>query len=148
MRIPAAVRGNQTVAVKVLVRCGITSLITSVHENLLSIGVFAIYRLVHKVPDKAALNRAVGTDNVPVLLESALGVTHGVGVLALYHGTRVVAAFMALHGAVISVHRAVYIAMVRRACSTLILHGAGLVILLDPLVAGHKVLAVAILVTH
>ena len=70
------------------------------------------------------------------------------GILALNHRTRVIAALMTLHCAVVCIHRAVDVAMIGRSGSAFILYGTGLVIILYQLVTGHEVLAVAILITH
>lgn len=113
MRIPAAVRGYESVTVEITVACRITSFIAAILENDISLFVGAIYGLVNEVPDECALDRAAVTDYVPILLKAAKRVTHCMRVFTQDHGTRVVAPLMTLHCAVVGIHRAMDVTVVR-----------------------------------
>ena len=148
MRIQPAVRSYDAVAVEVVVAGRIASIVASVGEDFLSRQLALVAQsLVHKVPDVSALELGVLADELPVLLESADGVTHGVGILTLYERPRVVALRVTLAVLVVHVHRAEDVGLSPMSC-LLVLHGAHLVISLDPVVALLKVRTVAGLVAQ
>ena len=85
MGIEAAVGGDYTVAVEVVVACGVSSVVTAVGEDTSPCDAAHVCEtLVNEVPDISALILRIFPYHVPIFLESAHRVTHGVCILALY----------------------------------------------------------------
>ena len=103
--------------------------------------------LVLEVPDAAALVVGVLADEVPVLLEAAEGVAHGVCVLALDEGHGGIVGAILLAGLVAGVHGAEDVRAAVHA-GALVLHGAGGVEGLGPGVGVLEVGTVAGLVAE
>ena len=148
MRIQATVWRNDTVTVEVVVAGRITSIVTTIGKDFLA-GDRALVAntLVYEVPDITTLILRILADQIPILLESTHRVTHGVGILTLdvWLGTIALAVAFALF--VTYVHRTVDISLAVIS-ATLILHRAGLVVSLDPIVSLFKVDAITTLVTQ
>ncbi len=146
--MPAAVGRYNAVAVERAVAGVVAVEISAVGKEFAGgIGRLKLQSLVGKVPDKAALVARVLAYQVPIFLEITHGVAHSVGILALDKRPRRIlkAVFLAgIHGGVHRAHN-VGIALF---FSTLVLHGAAAVVILYPVVAGHKVGAVARLVAQ
>ena len=144
--IQAAVGGNDTVAVEVVVAGGIAAVVAAIGKDFLTRdGALVTHALVYEVPDVAALILRILAHQVPILLEAAHRVAHGVGVLTLYEGARVVALRVGLTTPVVVIHGAEDVGLAVVA-SLLILAGARRVGLLHPVVGFLKVGAVAGLV--
>ena len=149
MGIQAAVRSDNTVTVEVVVAGRILTIVAAVGKDSATRNrALVAHTLVNKVPDVAALILRLLTNQIPVLLESTHRVTHSVGILALDERTRVVAVAIALAPIVISIHGAGDVGIASVVGSTLVLHGTGIVILLNPLVALLEVGTKAGLVTE
>ena len=150
----AAVRGNDAVAVEGAVRRVVVVQVTA--ENVDVVGAGGVGRpaqgLVLEVPDEAALATRFTAGNVPVLLEVAHRVTHGVRILALDEG--LVPDFqVSLHLVRGIVHRAVDIRVpvagtVPVDDPLLILDGTGRIEGLDPVVTGLEIRTGTGLVAH
>ena len=148
MRIQATVWRNDTVTVEVVVAGRITSIVTTIGKDFLA-GDRALVTntLVYEVPDITTLILRILADQIPILLESTHRVTHGVGILTLdvWLGTIALAVAFAL--LVTYVHRTVDISLAVIS-ATLILHRAGLVVSLDPIVSLFEVDAITTLITQ
>ena len=104
--------------------------------------------LVDEVPDETTLQVGILADDVPIFLETTLGVAHGVGILALYEGTPGVLVLpVLLEPAVADIHGAIDVGVVGLA-GAFVLAGARGILGLHPLIAGHEVVAVAGLVAE
>ena len=146
--MPAAVGGNNAVAVERAVTCVVTAEVTAIYKIFPGgIGCIQFQSLVGKVPDKATLVAGILAYQIPVILESAAGVAHHMGIFALDQGARWVLGAIAGAGIYRSIHRAHYIG-VALFFSPFVLHGTGRVVALDPVVAGHEVVSVARLVAQ
>ena len=107
--------------------------------------------LIHKVPDEATLIVRILTDEIPVFLESADRVTHGVSILALNERLVRIALYIVLALFVVPIHRADNVCplMVRFFVDvTFILHRAGLIPRLKPVIGIEEVLPCTGLVTE
>ena len=148
--VVATVRSDEAVAVEVVVRSRIASVVASVGEDFLAAdGALVAHGLVDKVPDEAALQRGVLAIEVPVLLHAAHAVAHGVGILTLDEGLIGVLS-ATFHLFVTSIHRAADIGVFGFVFieATLVLHRTAGVVLLNPLVGGDEVGSHAGLVAH
>ena len=88
MRVRSPVRADQSIDAETAV-VGHVAEITAVQEViLLSVAVSQPYAqsLVHPVPDGGAADAPVSVDYVPVLLEIAAGIAHGMGILPHHEG--------------------------------------------------------------
>ena len=124
MRIGHAVRADETVVAEILV-AGVEAVeVASIGVDHPSVLARPAYGLVHEVPDEASLVFRILADQVPILLEAALGIAHGMGVLALDERPglgRILA--VAHHVAVFHVHRAIDIGLAVLGQGPLILDG-------------------------
>ena len=83
VRVRHTVRADQTIVTEILV-AGIKLIeVSTIRINHFAI-LFPTDRLINKVPDKATLILRILTNDVPILFESALGVTHRMSIFALY----------------------------------------------------------------
>ena len=146
--VQSAVRSNDAVAVEVMVRGRIATVVTTVGEYLLARNLALVAQsLVYEVPDVAALIFRILADDVPILLETTYRVTHGVRILTLYQRTGIVRLGIFLTVFVAHVHRTEDVGLAPVA-SLLILHRTRGVVSLDPVVHLFKVWTVAGLVAH
>ena len=83
VRIRYAVRANQTVVAEIEVRSIETVKVTAVCINHLSVLSRPANRLIDKVPNESALILRIFADEVPIFLETAFRVTHGMGIFTL-----------------------------------------------------------------
>ena len=92
MGIQSAVRSDDTIAVEVIIRGRILAIVAAIgKDGATRDGTLVAHTLVHEVPNVAALVLGILADDVPVLLETAHGVTHRVGVFTLNQGAGIVA---------------------------------------------------------
>ena len=139
---------DNTIAVEVVVAGRETTIVTSIGPNLLACHLaLATKTLVDVVPNISSLVLRVLTNEVPILLEAADGITHGMGIFALDERTRVVALGITLTTTIVVVHRAENIGLSVLSC-LLVLHWTRLVVTLNPIVSIFEVLAVACFVTQ
>ena len=149
----AAVRGDDAVAIEGAVGRVVVVQVAAEDVDVVRPGLVGrpAERLVHEVPDEAALAARLAAGDVPVLLEIAHGIAHRVRVLALDERFR---ALLQVSEDIVrgGVHRAVDVRVAMAFAvpgqGALVLHGTGRVIGLDPVVAGLEVGAVARLVAH
>ena len=107
MGIEPAVRGDDAVAVEVVVAGSIAAVVATISEDLLTRnGTLVAQTLIDEIPDIAALILRVLAHEIPVLLEAADGVTHSVGVLTLDQRTGIVAQGIFLAVLIAHIHRA------------------------------------------
>ena len=148
VRVGSAVGADETVVVEVVV-AGVEAVeVATVSVDGHAAFAFPADALIDEVPDKAALILGILADEVPVLLEAAHGVAHGVGVLALDEGLglRVIAAvLLAVVGS--GVHGAVDVGLAVVA-GAFVLYGPTGVLGLDPVVSSFEVRPVAGLVAQ
>ena len=95
MRMRLAVRGDEAVDTELTVVRLVTE-ITAVGEIAVT-----LQTLIHPVPDGCTNDAGVCIDHIPVLLQIAAGITHGVGILAHHKG--LVADFLSLTTQVIGI---------------------------------------------
>ena len=143
MGIETAIGGDDTVAVEVVVGGGIAAVVATIGEDLFASDLALVAQtLIDEVPDIAALVFRMLADEVPVLLETAHRVTHGVGILALDQRTGIVALGVFLAVLVAIVHRTEDIGLALTTC-LFVLHRARGVVGLHPVVALLEVRTVA-----
>ena len=146
MRIKTAVGSNNAITIEVIIACRITAVVATIGKNLLSRDWTLVTKtLVYKVPNVATLIFRILAYEVPILLERTLRVAHGVSILTLdvrFHGVAFTVSFTLL---IIHVHGTMDVGLAV-VSATFILHGAGLVNSLYPVVSLLKVNAVARLV--
>ena len=147
MGIGHTVRTDQTVVAEVVV-AGIKAVeVTTVSIDHLAVLAFPAYGLIDEVPDETTLVFRIFTDDVPILLETTLGVTHRMSILALDQRLLVGCVFAIFDAVLIVViHRAEDVGLAILAC-LLILHGTGGILCLDPVVSRLEVGAIAGLIT-
>ena len=153
--VPFALCGNETVAHEGCVARVLVIVVASERENVVG-AVFLcvrrlVKRLVHKIPDAAALERRIFADKVPVFLEASHGVAHRVRVFAHYERTVLVFIDVLLGIGVADVHRSEDVGVaipVRSALSLLVLYRAGGVEGFGEVVGIIEVLSVAGLVSE
>ena len=147
MWIQSAVRSYDAVAVEVVVRGGIASVVAAIGEYFLAGDrTLVAQALVHEVPNEAALVFGIFTHKVPVLFETTHRITHGVGIFALNERTGVIAFRILLAVTVVVIHRTENVGLAP-ITSLFILHRT-IIYRLDPLVALLEVRTVASFVTH
>ena len=83
MRIGQTVGTEQPIAVEVVVRRVIAIVVAAVGEMFSAVSVLAAQSLICKIPYKAALKFRICASQVPVVLETAHRVAHGMSILAL-----------------------------------------------------------------
>ena len=158
VRVPSAVRGNESIVAEVVGRSIVLVPIAAVGPNLTTFAVGPSYGLIHKVPDEATLELGIFTHQFPVLAETSLGITHSMCIFALDKGfverfylmgspvfTRLIGAiFLTL--TITIVHRAEDIGFT---CffSAFILHRAGCILGLNPIVACFEVGTITCFIT-
>ena len=143
MRIQSAVGGNDAVAVEVVVRGRIASVVAAISKDLLTCNrTLVAHSLVDEVPDVAALILRVFAHQVPILLETSHRVAHSVSILTLDKRSRIVFLRIGLTTFVAVVHRTEDVGLAPVA-SLLVLHGTRLVVVLNPRIAFLEVGAVA-----
>ena len=107
MRIQTAVRSDDTVAVEVVVTARIAAVITTIGKDFLTGDrTLVAQTLVNEVPDVTTLVLRILADQIPILLETTLRVTHGVSILTLDIWLGTVALTIVLTFLVTDVHRA------------------------------------------
>ena len=135
MRMQAAVRGNDAVAVERCIRGIVIVEITAEDKHVIGPAILAVDRppegLIHEIPDTTALEQGILAEQIPVFLESAQRIAHRVGIFALDHRTFLRLGSVVLAGRIISIHRAEDIG-IPFLLRTLILDGTGRIELLDP----------------
>ena len=148
MRGKATVRSNDTIAVEVMVRGRITTLVTTIHPYLVACHLaYSTNALIDEVPDEASLILWILANQIPILLETSNGVTHCMSILALDKRTGIVALCIFLAIIVIVVHGTEDIGLA--ILSTLfILHGATAVDNLHGIIGSLEVITIATLVTQ
>ena len=133
MGIQPAVGSNDAVAIEVIVTGGIAAVVATVGKDFATRnGALVAQALIDEVPDVAALILRILADELPVLLEAAHRVAHGVGIFALDERTRVVALGVTLAPVVVGIHRASDVGITAVVRRPLILTGARRVGLLHP----------------
>ena len=148
MRIQTAVRSDDTVAVEVVVTARIAAVITTIGKDFLTGDrTLVAQTLVNEVPDVTTLVLRILADQIPILLETTLRVTHGVSILTLDIWLGTVALTIVLTFLVTDVHRAVDISLAV-VSATLILCRTGWIARLYPVVSLLEVDAVAALITQ
>ena len=148
MRIQTAVRSDDTVAVEVVVTARIAAVVASISKDFLTGDrTLVAQTLVNKVPDVTTLVLRILADQVPILLETTLRVTHGVSILTLDIWLGTIALAIALAFLVTDVHRTVDICLAV-VSATFILCRAGLIARLHPVVSLLEVDAVSALITQ
>ena len=148
MWIRHTVRADKSVITEIDVT-GIEAVeIASVAVNHLSALSGPAHGLVHEVPDEPPLELGILANQVPVLFETTLRVTHGVRILALYERLLILVVLaVAFAPFVAGIHRAVDISF--SACSRLfVLHGTAWVFRFHPVVGGFEVRTVSGLVAQ
>ncbi len=148
VRIGHTVGRYHTVVAEVPVRRVVIVPVASVCEYLLTVLTLPAYRLVYEVPDVSALEFGIFAEEVPVFLESSLGVTHGVGIFTLYHRAHVgLVIGKLLHTFVAAVHWAVDVTLAIL-FGALVLYGARRIHCLYILICGVEVGSIAGLVAE
>ena len=148
VRVGDAVRADEAVVAEVLVGGVVAVEVAAVGIDGHPVLVLPPQGLVHEVPDEAALVLGVLPHEVPVLLETAFGIAHRVGILALDEGLDGVGiGGILLAAAVIQVHRAVDVRLAGQV-GLLVLAGAGRILGLHPVIATVESRAVAGLVAE
>ena len=148
MRIQTAVRGKDTIAVEVVIAGRIASVVATIGKDFLTGDrTLVAQTLVNEVPDVTTLVLRILADQIPVLLETTLRVTHGVSILTLDVWLGTVALAIALAFLVTDVHRTVDICLAV-VSATFILCRAGRIARLHPVVSLLEVDAIAALVTQ
>ena len=148
MRIGHAVGADQTVVAEVLVGSVIVVEVAAIGIDGHAVFAGPADRLVNEIPDVASLIFRILADEVPVFLESALRVTHGVGIFALDQRLGVfgvLGIFLAVLVGV--VHRAEYVGLAVDV-GLFVLNRARGVLGLYPVVGGLEVGSVAGLVAE
>ena len=148
MWIRHTVRADKSVITEIDVT-GIEAVeIATVAVNHLSALSGPAHGLVYEVPDEAPLELGILANQVPVLFETTLRVTHGVRILALYERLLILVVLaVAFAPFVVGIHRAVDIGF--SACSRpLVLHGTAWVFRFHPVVSGFEVRTVSGLVAQ
>ena len=106
MGIGLPVGAHQSVVAEVLVVDVIRVEVSAVSIDGFALVIGPPQGLVHKVPDKAALELGILAGKVPILLESALGVAHRMGVFAQNQGPRLaIVKAVLLHPFVVHIHQ-------------------------------------------
>ena len=151
MRMQGTVRSDDAVAVERAVRRVIIIEIPAEGKDMVSAVFRRIHRpadcLVHEVPDITALVFGLSADQVPVLLVVAHRITHRMGIFALDQRLGRIAGQIARGRVHAHVHRAVDIGLAVQA-GPFILHRAGRIISLDPIVGGLEIRTVTGLVAQ
>ena len=149
MRVIGTVRRDDTVAVERPVRRVVAVEIAAIGKD--HVGSSLVGRpadsLVHEIPDETALIARIFPDKIPILLEVAHGVAHGVGIFTLYERQGRIARAVVHAPVRFSIHRDGNVS-VHAVFTSLVLDWPGRIIFLYPLVAIHEVCAVAGLVAH
>ena len=146
VRIRHAVWTYQTIVAEVLIT-GIEFVeVATISINHLSVLTCPTDRLIHKVPDETTLILRILADNLPILLEATLRITHGMSILAL-NQRFVLRCILAVSHCPIrtQVHWAIDIRQ-PLITSTLVLHRTARIFCLCPLIGLLKVLAIASLI--
>ena len=80
MRMGLAIGGYQTIDTE--------SIEVWLVAEITTIGIIAVFKqsLIHPIPDGSTDNAGVGIDHIPILLQIATGVAHGMGILAHHEG--------------------------------------------------------------
>ena len=121
--------------------------VASVGPDVVALLVMGGKGLVYPVPDEAALQLVVAVDEVPVVLQIAYAVAHGVGILAEDEGTRVALVHMAAQGPDAGIHGAVNVAL-GIVATPFVLHGTGGVGGMGQVIEGLEMTAITALVAH
>ena len=135
MGIQSAVGGDDTVAVEVMVAGRIAAVVATIGKDFLTRGrILVAQALVYEVPDITTLVLGVLADDVPVLLETTHGVTHGVGILALDERTGIIGLGILLAVLITHVHGTEDVGLAIMT-GLLELAGTGLIVSLHPVVS-------------
>ncbi len=78
-----AVGSYQAVAIEIVIRCRITSVITAVGKDFLPVLIKVAQALVNEIPNKSSLIIRIFANQIPVLFEIAHTVTHRMRIFAL-----------------------------------------------------------------
>lgn len=135
--IGASVGANETIDAEIVVGAVVGVPVAAVAEVCRTVGFMDSDYIVYEIPNEATLVGWVVSDNVPIFLEAATRVAHGVGVLALDEGLGWIFVEVALAVIVAEVHWAEDVGIVV-AVGLLVLAWARGVGLLDPVVGGLK----------
>ena len=139
---------DDTITVEVVVAGRETTIVATIGPNLLACHLaLATKTLVDVVPNISSLVLRELTNEVPIFLETADGITHSMGIFALDEWTRIVALGITLATTIVVVHRAENIGLAVLSC-LFVLHWTRLVVTLNPIVGIFEVLAVACFVTQ
>ena len=148
MRIQTAVWGYDTIAVEVVVAGRITTIVATIGEDFLACDRTLVTKtLVHEVPDISTLILWIFANQVPILLESTLRVTHRMGILTLDVRFGAITLTILLALLIVDVHRTVDVGLAV-ITTTLILHRTSLVVSLHPVVCLLEVDAIARLIAQ
>ena len=148
VRVGNTVRADEAVVAEILVGGIVAVEVAAVGIDGHAVLVLPPQGLVYEVPDEAALVLGVLPDEVPVLLETAFGIAHRMGVLALDEGlTGIGVGGVLLAAAIIQVHRAVDVRLAGQV-GLLVLAGAGRILGLHPVIGVVEGRAVAGLVAE
>ena len=150
MGVGHTVGTDESVAIEVVVGGIVVVVVAAIGVDGAPLSVLSVQCLVDKVPDESALELGIAAHEVPILLESATRVAHGMVVLTLDEWFLVlglVALGIILAPLLRGIHRAHDVGIGAFVC-LLPVHRPAQVLRLDPLVGGGEVGTVDRLVAH
>ncbi len=148
MWMERTVGGNQSIGTEIgVVDNAHKSHITTVCPVLMSFVICLGKHLIHPVPDKATLQLVVFINQVPIILEVTLTITHGMGILTENQRTSITLIDMTTQRPNTSIHRTIYIRLGIIA-TTLILYRTCLVHRLSHIIEFLEVWSISTFVSH